>query len=306
MSVKGWFEKEANNFSPCPPKSETNAATLTRTTFQRQDHEMPTKVPVQAVGNLPLKVFCRHILSCLVWINFTQPEVRRMTCQLKSSLSGMPGFTFLTYCNAWWEGCGLGGDQEVCRSWIKQVTMSTVQRPFEEKAISANRLLWLLHDCHRDGGVLKNHRCPYQTSSWRRLLEFHLGTTRFHLAVQGHHVQWPNCCLSPKSFPPSATTVVFMAPFQQTVMLAWFKRRAVEYPSQKNSSLWTLKICLQVLHAQIVRQNFFTVQKPRLAYVHGQYMWCFDPDRSPKPMASPGALEGVPLQKPNPNKNKMK
>jgi len=159
----------------------------------------------------------------------------------RSSLSGMPGLTFLTNSSAWGEGCGLGEDWEVWSSWIKQVTISTVQRPSEGKASTrcqhAVEITARLPQGRRATEKLLAPRLPDlklpeavgvpPRSSTQELT----GCCRRTAAAWGHHLQRPNCCLSPKSFPPSATTVVFVAPFGQTVVLAWFKRRAIQYSS---------------------------------------------------------------------------
>lgn len=110
------------------------------------------------------------------------------------SLSGTPVFLFVTYRNAWGDRCDLGEAQEVCRSWIKQVTIFLQSKGLLRRrpAHGANTLLWLLHDCHHQHrGVMKNHQRPsYQTSSWRRLWEFHLelllGTCRVPLSHCSH------------------------------------------------------------------------------------------------------------------------
>lgn len=149
----------------------------------------------------------------------------------------MPGFTFLTYCIAWREGCGLGGDREVCRSCIKPITISTIQRPSEEKASMR---------CQHTAGITA--RLPQGQSStekplapWLsglrlkeafgvppRIPTLELTVCRRHIAAtQSHHLRWPNCCLSSKSFPPSATTVVFMSPFGQA--LCWLGLREDMY-----------------------------------------------------------------------------
>lgn len=237
-------------------------------TFQRQDHE-----------TCHLKFLCKQESAAKGFLEI--PFVRFGLDKLHAAggegenhpadLSCMPGFTFMTSCNAWGEGCGLAGDQEVCGSWIKQVTVFLQSKGLlpNGPAWGVNMLLWWLYKGYGDRGTLKNHHCPSsQTSSWRRLWESHLGAHRAppsHCTHAGPPLSRPQLLLVTKALPSICYRHGFHGSFWANGFAIWFKRRAVQSPSQKNSSIWTSTICLQVLYAQIIRHNFFTTQKPRLA-----------------------------------------
>lgn len=135
--------------------------------------------------------------------------------------------TALTSVKMW-----LRGRPAVCRSSIKQVTISTVQRPFEEKTSrscqhAAVITAWLPP---AQRSAEKPPAPRYQTSSWRRLREFHLGaclgTHRVPLLHCGHAgppPAMPQLLLVTKVLPSICYHSGFHGSFGQTFVLAWLK-----------------------------------------------------------------------------------
>lgn len=140
----------------------------------------------------------------------------------------------------------LKGRPAVCRSWIKQVTISTVQRPFEEKTSAscehAAVITARLPPAQR--GAAKPPAPRFQTSSCRRLWEFHLGacigTHRVPLLHCGHAAPppaMPQLLLVIKVLPSICYHSSFHGSFGQTFVLVWLKSCTVSQKKKKSSSI---------------------------------------------------------------------